>query len=179
MTDDEKTEIADENTEIDQALDGLHDGDEPQTEPAEAGDLPNALDMNFGADEAETPAPNPEASDTPELPEAEAPTEQTTNDNIDTPSLEESSSLETAPVANDEASAQEVVENMQTYLSVELGKVSLSLLSLADIKRGYVLELAQKPGDPVDLVVGGKAIGRGELVNVEGELGVRVISLVK
>jgi len=34
-------------------------------------------------------------------------------------------------------------------------------------------------GEPVDLVVDGKRIGKGELVEIDGELGVRILSLAR
>jgi len=46
-------------------------------------------------------------------------------------------------------------------------------------RRGQVIELSRSPGEPVDLVVDGKRVGKGELVEIDGELGVRILSLVK
>ncbi len=35
----------------------------------------------------------------------------------------------------------------------------------------------KSPGDPVDLSVHGKIVARGELVEVEGQIGVRILSI--
>lgn len=86
--------------------------------------------------------------------------------------------VEEAPVI-DTASAKSVLENITTPLVVELGRVTLDIMALAQLKPGFVIELSKAPSQPVDLVVAGKLIGKGELVEVEGELGVRIISLVK
>ena len=59
-------------------------------------------------------------------------------------------------------------------LTVELGRVNLPLHRLADLKPGDVLELGRKAREPVELTSGGRLIARGELVQVDTELGVRV-----
>ncbi len=57
---------------------------------------------------------------------------------------------------------------------MELGRLSLSLGRLAELKPGDVVELAREPGAPVDLTSGGRLVARGELVEIDDELGVRV-----
>ena len=47
------------------------------------------------------------------------------------------------------------------------------------LRPGQVIELSRSPGEPVDLVVAGKRIGKGELVEIDGELGVRILSLAR
>ena len=59
-------------------------------------------------------------------------------------------------------------------LTVELGRVNLPLHRLADLKPGDVLELGRHAREPVELTSGGRLIARGELVQVDTELGVRV-----
>jgi type III secretion system YscQ/HrcQ family protein len=59
-------------------------------------------------------------------------------------------------------------------LTVELGRINLPLSRLADLKPGDVLELGRHPREPVELTSGGRLVARGELVQVDTELGVRV-----
>ena len=59
-------------------------------------------------------------------------------------------------------------------LTVELGRVNLPLARLAELKPGDVLELGRHAREPVDLTSGGRLVARGELVQVDTELGVRV-----
>jgi type III secretion system YscQ/HrcQ family protein len=59
-------------------------------------------------------------------------------------------------------------------LIVELGRINLPLHRLADLKPGDVLELGRHPKEPVELTSGGRLVARGELVQVDTELGVRV-----
>lgn len=57
---------------------------------------------------------------------------------------------------------------------VELGVVSLSARRWAELKPGDVLETGQPLGEAVLLRIAGRAVARGELVDVDGAVGVRV-----
>lgn len=72
-----------------------------------------------------------------------------------------------------------LLDDVSVALVVELGRVSVSAADVVQLRPGHVIELSRKPGDAVDLVVNGKRIGKGELVEVDGELGVRILSLSK
>lgn len=62
-------------------------------------------------------------------------------------------------------------------LVVELGRVNLTLSRLADLKPGDVVELGRHTREPVELTSNGKLVARGELVQIDTELGVRVTSV--
>jgi len=62
-------------------------------------------------------------------------------------------------------------------LAVELGRINLPLRRLADLKPGDVIELGRHAREPVELTSGGRLIARGELVQIDTELGVRVLSV--
>ena len=58
-----------------------------------------------------------------------------------------------------------------------LAKKTLSLKELFELRLGSVVDLGRPPSEYVDLVANGKMIGRGELVEIDGKLGVRIINL--
>ncbi len=60
---------------------------------------------------------------------------------------------------------------------VELGVVSLSARKWAELRPGDVLETGQPLGAPVLLRIAGRAVARGELVAIDGEVGVRIREL--
>jgi type III secretion protein Q len=62
-------------------------------------------------------------------------------------------------------------------VEVELARLRLSLGQLAALRIGTVLPLRVGTGEPVVLRVGDRAVARAELVDVEGELGARVLAL--
>jgi len=63
--------------------------------------------------------------------------------------------------------------NLTTILSIPvtvqviLGSTSLPVASLMKLARGAVVSLDQRVGDPVDIVVNGKIVARGEIVVVD------------
>lgn len=84
--------------------------------------------------------------------------------------MEESGSADTAETT-------QLVEQASVSLEAVVGRVELSLDRLARLKPGEVLTCDGPVGQPVDLVANGTTIATGELVDIEGRLGVRVLSL--
>jgi flagellar motor switch protein FliN len=62
-------------------------------------------------------------------------------------------------------------------LTVELGRVNLTLSRLADLKPGDVVELGRHSRAPVELTSNGRLVARGELILIDTDLGVRVTSV--
>jgi flagellar motor switch protein FliM len=71
----------------------------------------------------------------------------------------------------------ELLADIPLQIAVELARVPVTADEVVALKVGQVVELHRSPGEPVELSVNGKVVARGELVEVEGQLGVRVISL--
>ncbi len=71
----------------------------------------------------------------------------------------------------------ELLNDIPLQISVELGRVGVTAEEVVSLKVGQVIELSRVPGEPVDLSVNGKVVARGEVVEVEGHLGVRITSL--
>lgn len=75
--------------------------------------------------------------------------------------------------------AEALLGDIPVHVSVEIGRVQLSADEVIQLRAGHLIELGRAPSDPVDLVVGGKLLARGELVEIEGSLGVRLLNLAK
>ncbi len=71
------------------------------------------------------------------------------------------------------AAAPPAAPNLNAILSIPvtvqvvLGSTSLPVASLMKLARGAVISLDQRVGDPVDIVVNGKVVARGEIVVVD------------
>ncbi len=70
----------------------------------------------------------------------------------------------------------EAVGDVPIVVRVEVGTVRMTAKEWAGLVPGDVVEIARRIGDPVTLRVSGVEVARGELVEIEGEIGVRVIS---
>ncbi len=62
-------------------------------------------------------------------------------------------------------------------LTVELGRLNLTLTQLADLKPGDVVELNRHSRAPVELTSNGRLVARGELILIDTDLGVRVMNV--
>jgi flagellar motor switch/type III secretory pathway protein FliN len=78
----------------------------------------------------------------------------------------------------DETLADAVLE-APVVVRVELGAVSMAASDWAKLRPGDVLETGTRIAEPVTLRIAGQAVALGELVDVDGELGVRIRELVK
>ena len=71
----------------------------------------------------------------------------------------------------------ELLNDIPLQIAVELARVPVTAEDVVSLKVGLVIDLNRMPGEPIDLSVNGKIVARGELVEIEGNLGVRVLSL--
>lgn len=70
-----------------------------------------------------------------------------------------------------------MADDARLELTVELGSIRLSLRQLGELAVGQVVSLGRPLAGSFELRAGGRSIGRGELVDVDGEVGVRVVAL--
>jgi len=71
----------------------------------------------------------------------------------------------------------DLLGDVPLQIAVELARVPITAQQIVGMRAGQVLELNRGPGEPVELSVNGKVVARGELVEMEGQLGVRIITL--
>lgn len=70
-----------------------------------------------------------------------------------------------------------LLDNLLLTVRVELPARRISLEELTRLRAGQILELDCRATDPVELVADGRRVATGELVDIEGRLGVRVTRL--
>lgn len=64
-------------------------------------------------------------------------------------------------------------------ISIRLGEAKRNIGELLQLVSGAVIELDREITEPVDLVVNGRAIARGEVVTVGEHFAVRIVSIIK
>ena len=72
-----------------------------------------------------------------------------------------------------------VAQDLPVQLVVVMGRKGMTLKDLLDLKTGNVVELDRIPEEAVDLVANGKVIAKGELVEIDGKLGVRILKIIR
>ena len=64
-------------------------------------------------------------------------------------------------------------------VTAELGRTSKSIKEVLDFAPGTIIELNRLAGEPVDVLVNGKFVARGEVVVIEEAFGIRVTEVIK
>ena len=70
------------------------------------------------------------------------------------------------------------VYDVPVTVSAVLGKTKIDVGSLMRLGDGAIIELDRKVGEPIDLYVNDRLIARGELVMVDGSLGVTMTEII-
>ena len=71
------------------------------------------------------------------------------------------------------------VRQAKVEARVELGRTELSVGDLATIGSGSIVKLERLAGEPVDFVVAGELLARGEVVVIDENFGIRLTELVE
>ncbi|MGC8668593.1 MAG: flagellar motor switch protein FliN [Chthonomonadales bacterium] len=72
----------------------------------------------------------------------------------------------------------ELLFDVPLDVSVELGRVRMLIKDVLELSPGSVVELDRVAGEPVDLMVNGRLIAKGEVVVVEDNFGIRVTEII-
>ncbi len=84
----------------------------------------------------------------------------------------------TAAVATGDTDNLELILDVPLAVTVELGRVRMPVRSLLALGAGSIIELAKLAGEPLDVLINGKPVARGEAVMVNEKFGVRLTDIV-
>jgi flagellar motor switch protein FliN/FliY len=84
----------------------------------------------------------------------------------------------TATPVKDGPANMDLLLDVVVPVSVVLGRTSLTVKDILSTSKGSVIELSRAAGDPVDILVGGKPLAKGEVVVVKDRFGVRITELI-
>jgi flagellar motor switch protein FliN len=82
------------------------------------------------------------------------------------------------PAAADVAGELERLHDVPVELAVEIGRTRMTIGETLALGPGSIITLNRLAGEPVDLLVNGKPIARGEVVVIDEEFGLRVTEVV-
>lgn len=63
-------------------------------------------------------------------------------------------------------------------ISVELGRVKMFVKDIIELTSGSVIELEKVAGEPIDILVNGRIVARGEVVVIEDNFGIRITEVL-
>ena len=73
----------------------------------------------------------------------------------------------------------ELIKDVPLEVTVELGRTHKSINEILDFAPGTIIELEKIAGEPIDVLVNGKYVAKGEVVVIEESFGVRVTEIIK
>jgi len=74
--------------------------------------------------------------------------------------------------------ALDLLMDIELPIVIELGRTQMSLKRILELGPGAIVEMDRLAGEPVDILINGKVVARGEVVVVDENFGVRILSLV-
>ncbi len=179
-------------------VDGLIDSEIMQLLPLDvARDMVDAL-MNQQPDvdneeeavvAAAAPPPPPAAAPAPAAPSAPAAAAAPANYGYGAPPMQphvasnvpvqsaQFTPLSSAPVQVNDANIGLILD-VPLQVNVELGRTKKSIKDILDLTKGSIVELDKLAGEPVDIMVNGKYLAKGEVVVIDENFGVRITEIV-
>ena len=85
--------------------------------------------------------------------------------------------LSTVPVQINDANIGLILD-VPLQVNVELGRTKKSIKEILDLTKGSIVELDKLAGEPVDIMVNGKYLAKGEVVVIDENFGVRITEIV-
>lgn len=71
-----------------------------------------------------------------------------------------------------------LIMDVPLQVTVELGRTTKSISDILDFSPGKIIELDKLAGEPIDILVNGKNVAKGEVVVIEESFGVRITEII-
>lgn len=143
---------------------GPGEGPEDASEEGDLHDLPEGAEKPSAEVKAKKPAAAPQA------PKAAAPKAV---------AVRAPAAARPAAPKKFDAAALDLAPDVPVQVIAVMGKRGMTIKELMELRMGQVIDLKRPPNETVDVVVNGKLFARGELVEIDGKLGVRILKLAK
>lgn len=79
---------------------------------------------------------------------------------------------------DDETHGLDILMDIPLDISVELGRTRLIVKEVVELGVGSIVEIDKAAGEPVDILVNGRLVARGEVVVIEDNFGVRITEIL-
>jgi flagellar motor switch protein FliN/FliY len=77
-----------------------------------------------------------------------------------------------------QTSSLELILDVPLEVTVELGRTNKTIKEILEISPGTIVELDKMAGEPVDILVNGKLVAKGEVVVIDENFGVRITEII-
>lgn len=72
-----------------------------------------------------------------------------------------------------------LIKDVPLEVTVELGRTNKAISDILEFAPGTIIELDKIAGEPIDVLVNGKFVAKGEVVVIEESFGVRIMEIIK
>ena len=72
----------------------------------------------------------------------------------------------------------DLLMDVPVYLTVEVGRKRMTIKELLALTSGSVVSFDRSVSEPMDIMVNGTLVARGEVVSAEGQIGLRLVAVV-
>ncbi|WP_407276764.1 flagellar motor switch protein FliN [Halothiobacillus sp. DCM-1] len=72
----------------------------------------------------------------------------------------------------------EVLMDVPVAISMEIGRTNVNIRNLLQLNQGSIVELDRLAGEPLDVLVNGTLIARGEVVVINEKFGIRLTDVI-
>jgi flagellar motor switch protein FliN/FliY len=72
-----------------------------------------------------------------------------------------------------------ILFDVPLIVEAEMGRTHRTVREILKIAQGSLIELDKESGEPVDLRVNGQLVARGEVVEIDGNYGVRITEIAR
>ena len=73
----------------------------------------------------------------------------------------------------------DLIKDVLLKVTVELGRTTKPIDDILQFTPGSILELDRLVGEPLDIMVNGKKIAKGEVVVIDENYGIRITDIIK
>ena len=77
-----------------------------------------------------------------------------------------------------DSNSLEILMDIPLEISVELGRMKMPVRDVIDLGAGSIVEIDKAAGEPVDVLVNGRLVAKGEVVVIEDSFGVRITEIL-
>ncbi len=90
----------------------------------------------------------------------------------------ENSHAKSAEIAAAGAGSLDLLKDVEVEITLEIGRRRLRIADILKLSVGQTLDLSKAAGEPLDIFVNGRLLGRGEAIVMGDRYGVRITEIV-
>jgi flagellar motor switch protein FliN len=97
---------------------------------------------------------------------------------MSSPDKPDSNAASASAAPDPRVSSLDLLQDVEVEITLEIGRRRLRIADVLKLAAGQTLELSKAAGEPLDILVNGRLLGRGEAIVMGDRYGVRITEIV-